>query len=122
MAGAWRVHGATTVHRPCVTRRLVLRIRHRIGVLCGRISLRLGLLRPLLAQCFSLLLLLCSWRRRPVQGASLEVHWRDEGTGEFGLGNEWVKFRLLGRPPLQGIDGEQTSDEVYEGDPVVHFY
>jgi hypothetical protein len=38
------------------------------------------------------------------------------------LGDEWVQFCLLWGPSLQRVDVEKASDEINEGNPVVHFY
>lgn len=95
VAGTRRVHVVAAIHGSRMTRGLVRLVRHGIGTLRSRVGLCLSLLCPLLAQGLSLLLLLRTRRGRPVEGASLEVHWRDERTGELGLSDERVQLRLL---------------------------
>ena len=91
------------------------------GLSCG-LSLDLGGLGTLLAEGFGLLLLLDAWRRGFVSSGCFEIWWGLEGAGQLGLCDEGVLLGLLGRPPLKGIDIQEATDKVDEGDAVGHFY
>jgi hypothetical protein len=72
VTSAWGVYRIVAVHlRLCMSRLLRVLLSGHGGVrtLChrSRLSLSLGRLRPLLAQCLGLLLLLGPGRRRPIE-------------------------------------------------------
>lgn len=124
MTVARRVHLLIIVHGRLLRVCGLLILSSHLGVssLCRRVRLCLSGLCPLLAQCFSLLLLLGAWRRRPIQRARLQIHGRHERTSELLLGDEWVELGLLRGPTFQRVDVEKTPNEIDKGDSVIHFY
>lgn len=88
----------------------------------GALSLRLCglLLCPLSAQSFSALLLHNTGSWRPV-GTCSHRHGRDEWTGVLLLGDEGMKFGLIGCPSFERIEVQQSLRKVDESVPIGHF-
>ncbi len=99
-------------------RRVVLIHLHCIRTLCGGLSMGCSLL----TRSFRLLLLLDTWWDSLVQRSILQVHWWHEWSSELLLCDEGMQLGLLGRPALERVDGQQTTDEVNESNTVIDLY
>lgn len=115
-----QVHLMAVSRRLCRVRRwcalLVHSVVHgwslRVGRLMELVHLyRVGILHlsrlccSLFAGSLSLLLLLNTRSDGLVERRVLQVHWRHKRPGELLLSDKRMQLGLLGRPPLQGIDG-----------------
>lgn len=123
---SWCIHRIATVNRRLlgVACLAIVAWRH-IGVrlrLCSRVGLSLSRLGALLAKSFRLLLLVCPWCWRSIQGARLKVHRWHKWSSVLLLRNEWVQLRLLWRPPFEGVNAQQASNKIDKGNSVIHFY
>lgn len=77
-------------------------------------------MRSLLADCFSLLLLLDTRSRGTVR--LLQVHGWHKRTRKFLLRDERMHLCLLRRPSFERIQMQKAVDKVNEGRTIGHFY